>query len=307
MADFNITVDTSPMANSLDNVNSNVKGVTASVVAMETAVVIAQQKASEHICKNVDSGFFILMKSQFDQKIAAVSSKMMSQMQLMETFRNDIDKIMVIMNDDYDRIKNRYMRHFSSLDKALETRIHELDKRAYEISQDYKLSQFKTGGEVIKTICYSDDTQLINVKQSSATVKSKCEKSIAVMADNVVAQLKYSDSVKSILKDGEFEQKEEQYVPVIFSESDSVVMADSSVKNIYYSTEAKYASDSKYLNSLKENSEKFTWSEVKNSEFEPVKNSFQARVNAEVSNERVAKEMLRLFEETKWEEAGGMA
>lgn len=57
MATFDIVVDTSPMANSLDNVNSNVRNVTASVVAMESAVVVAQERASEHICQNVDNGF----------------------------------------------------------------------------------------------------------------------------------------------------------------------------------------------------------------------------------------------------------
>ena len=105
MSDFNITVDTSPMADSLDYVNSNVRDVTASVVAMESAVVVAQQEAANHICRNVDSGFFLLMKSQFDQKIAAVSSEMLSKMQLLETFKNEIDKIMAIMQDDYERIK----------------------------------------------------------------------------------------------------------------------------------------------------------------------------------------------------------
>ena len=196
MATFDITVDTSPMANSLDYVNSNVREVTNSVIAMESAVVIAQQEASEHICKNVDTGFFILMKSQFDQKIAAVSSEMLSKMQLMESFKNEIDKIMAIMQDDYERIKLRYTKHFSSLDKALETRIHELDKRAYEISRNYKLSQFKTGGEVIKAICYSDDTQLINVKQTSASVKSKSARSIGVMAADVIEQLSEAERKK---------------------------------------------------------------------------------------------------------------
>ena len=46
MADFNITVDTHPMAKSLDNVNSNVRNVTASVVEMQTAVVLAEETAS---------------------------------------------------------------------------------------------------------------------------------------------------------------------------------------------------------------------------------------------------------------------
>lgn len=305
MATFDITVDTSPMANSLDYVNSNVKDVTASVVAMESAVVIAQQEASSRICKNVDTGFFVLMKSQFDQKIAAVSSEMLSKMQLMETFKNEIDKIMAIMQDDYERIKLRYTKQFLSLDKALETRIHELDKKAYEISRNYKLSQFKTGGEVIKAICYSDDTQLVNVKQASAAVKSKSAKSISVMAADVIEQLRYSDSVKSILKDIEFDERQAEYVPVIIAETDSMMSEDSSIKNYYSSSEAKYVNDPRYLNQIKEKSDAFEWNEVGEKDFESVKNSFQAKVSSEISNERVAQEMLRLFGETKWSSIGG--
>lgn len=306
MADFNITVDTRPMADSLDYVNSNVRDVTSSVVAMQTAVVVAQQEASNHICRNVDTGFFVLMKSQFDQKIAAVSSKMLSTMQLMETFKSDIDKIMVIMTDDYERIKARYLKHFSSLDKALETRIHELDKRAYEISRNYKMSQFKTGSEVIKAICYGDDTQLVNVKQASAAVKSKSAKSIDVMADDVIEQLRYSESVKNILKEISFDQPTDEYVPVIFTETDSMMSAESSVKNVFTSEEADFSTNSKYLNQLRENSERLSWKEISDDEFEPIKNSFQQKVNSEITDERVAKEMLRLFGESKWSETEGI-
>lgn len=305
MADFNITVDTSPMARSLDVVNSNVSGVTASVVAMESAVVIAQEQAAQNICHNVDTGFFILMKSQFDQKIAAVSSKMLSQMQLMESFKNDIDKIMLIMQDDYERIKQRYMKHFNSLDKALETRIHELDKRAYEISRNYKLSQFKTGSEVIKAICYNDDTQLLNVKQMSAIVKSKSSKSIGVMANDVIDQLNYTDSVKSILKDVTSDSAESEFIPVIFTETDSMMSEDSSIKNVITTQEADFVNNPRFLNQLKEASDTFEWKEINDAEYEPIKNSFQSRVNSEISDERVAKEMIRLFGESKWAEAGG--
>ena len=305
MADFNITVDTSPMARSLDVVNSNVSGVTASVVAMESAVVIAQEQAAQNICHNVDTGFFILMKSQFDQKIAAVSSKMLSQMQLMESFKNDIDKIMLIMQDDYERIKQRYMKHFNSLDKALETRIHELDKRAYEISRNYKLSQFKTGSEVIKAICYNDDTQLLNVKQMSAIVKSKSSKSIGVMANDVIDQLNYTDSVKSILKDVTSDSAESEFIPVIFTETDSMMSEDSSIKNVITTQEADFVNNPRFLNQLKEASDTFEWKEINDAEYEPIKNSFQSRVNSEISDERVAKEMIRLFGESKWVEAGG--
>ena len=306
MATFDITVDTSPMANSLDYVNSNVKDVTASVVAMESAVVVAQQEASNHICKNVDAGFFILMKSQFDQKIAAVSSEMLSSMQLMETFRKEIDKIMVIMQDDYERIKLRYTKQFSALDQALESRIHELDKKAYEISRNYKLTQFKTGSEVIKAICYSDDTQLINVKQACAMVKSKSIKSIDVMANDVIEQLRYSDAIKSILKDVEFGECQLQYVPVVIAETDSMMTEDATIKNYYSVSEAKYAQDPKYMNQIKEKVESFQWNGVSEKYFEAIKNSYQARVSGEIENERVAREMQRLFNEAKWTSLGGV-
>lgn len=305
MADFDIVVDTTPMAESIDAVRSDVSNVTSSVVAMESAVVIAQEQAAQNICKNVDTGFFILMKSQFDQKIAAVSSKMLSQMQLMESFKNDIDKIMVIMNDDYDRIRQRYTKHFNSLDKALESRIHELDKRAYEISRNYKMSQYKTGGEVIKAICYNDDTQLLNVKQMSATVKSKSAKSIGVMSDDVIDQLKYSDSVQNILKNGVSSNSQSEFIPVIYVESDSMITEDSSVNDILAPEEGGFSSNSKFMSQLKDASKDFSWKAVNDKNFSPIENSFKAKVNQEISNERVAKEMLRLFGESKWEETGG--
>lgn len=302
MSDFNITVDTSEMADSLDRVNSNVRGVTSSVVAMQSAVVIAQQKASENICRNVDTGFFILMKSQFDQKIAAVSSEMLSRMQLMESFKNQIDKIMLTMQDDYDRIKNRYTKHFASLDKSLETRIHELDKRAYEISNAYKMSQFKNGSEIIKAILYGDDTQLLNVKEINATVKNKSAKSIQVMADDVVEQQKYSSSVKNILKNVNPEKSEEEFTPVIFTESDSMIASGTSVKNLHVPENATFSSDTRFLNALRENEGNLSWKENSEKTFENVKNAFQMKVQNEVSDERVKNEMLRLFYDSKWSE-----
>lgn len=300
MADFNITVDTTEMASSLAGVNSNVRNVTSSVVAMQGAVVLAQQQASQEICRNVDAGFYILMKSQFDQKLAAVSSEMMSRMQLMESLKEQLDKIMLIMQDDYERIKLRYQKAFSSIDSALETRIHELDKRAYEISRNYRRSKFSNGSEVVKALLYGDETQLLNVKEISASVKKKSAASINVMADDVIEQLHYSGSVESILGESNINSNEDEYAPVIFSETDSMISSDSTVKNIH-TPSSVFADDSRFLNSLKESEEKLSWKKDE-SQYKTVKNSFEEMVSAEVKDGRVAEEMLRLFKESEWEE-----
>ena len=47
MAQFNFTVDTEPMADSIDGVANHVDGTTAAVVAMQTAVIIAEEKGAE--------------------------------------------------------------------------------------------------------------------------------------------------------------------------------------------------------------------------------------------------------------------
>ena len=65
---------------------------------------------------------------------------------------------------------------------------------------------------------------------------------------------------------------------MIFSESDSMMSKDAVVKNIYLPQEAKYAKDAKVLNQIKEKSESFEWNDVSDDSFEPVKNSFEAKI-----------------------------
>ena len=68
MADFNFTVDTTPMANQINSVSHHVDGVTASVVAMKTAVISAEKDGANKICGNVNRGFFSMMQAQITQK-----------------------------------------------------------------------------------------------------------------------------------------------------------------------------------------------------------------------------------------------
>ena len=85
-----------------------------------------------------------------------------------------------------------------------------------------------------------------------------------------------------------------------------MIAKDSSVKNMYSVEQATFANDSIYSNKLKDCQEKFNWKEVKDEEREVIKNTFNTKVNEQVTDERVAKEMIRLFNSTKWEEVGGI-
>lgn len=58
MANFNYTVDTKPMADEMRSVSRHVNATTGAVVAMQTAVIIAEEKAADHVCNNVNKGFY---------------------------------------------------------------------------------------------------------------------------------------------------------------------------------------------------------------------------------------------------------
>ena len=71
---INCVVDTQPMANELKSVSNHVTGTTTAVVAMQAAVIKADQDAADRVCHDVNRGFHALMSSQLSQKIAKLQS-----------------------------------------------------------------------------------------------------------------------------------------------------------------------------------------------------------------------------------------
>ena len=303
MADFDIVVDTSPMARSIDGVSHNINATTTAVIAMQSAVVGAQQEASRTICTNVDRGFYTLMRSQLSQKIAECYSVMYSKKQLMENFSEQIEKIMVIMQDDYNRIKRRYTKQFNSLDKALETRIHELDKKSYELSRNQRNTKFKSDNEIIKTIVYGDETQKMNVQTISATVKNRSSKAIGCMSENILEDLNYTRTVKFILNGQSVHESMKEYVPVVVTEWDSMLATDSKLDNVYVPQDKFVQDHSELLDAVNSSYPDFNWSRVDQESYEKIKSSFMKMCGREKIDERVLKEMVRLFEQSKWNDA----
>lgn len=298
MSNFDVTVDTSPMAMTLDMVGLHVQDVNTSVLAMESAVILAEEEAAAKICRNVDAGFYILIKNQFSQKISAISAEMLGKMNHIESLKNSILRILAVMQDDYNRIEQRYTRHFNELDKALETRIHELDKKAYEIGKAYKTIQAKKCNDVIKTICFGDDNEMLNVKQVNATIKSRSLKSIATMTDDIIGQYDYLSSISNIISNRQSD-REEEYIPCIISEMDSMMAKGSTIREVHSFSDG-YAKDPRITASLQDSADTLNWKEADGKELESVKDCFKRKVDKEVDSERVAKEMMRLIEGSKW-------
>ena len=133
MGNFNITVDTDQMAHSIDGVSSHVNAVTAAVVGMQAAVLTAETAAANRICKQVDQGFFALVRSQITQKIAARQSVVDSRLLEMRQQGQALAAIKGRMERDYQMIAARYVRLFHSIDHSLRSRVLELDKAVSQL------------------------------------------------------------------------------------------------------------------------------------------------------------------------------
>lgn len=127
-------VDTNPMANSIDTVSRHVDATTTAVVAFQTAVIKAEKDGAEHVCKNVNKGFFTLMHSQLSQKIAANQSRVDSLTMELVAQKKRLLAIKSTMEKDYSRIVSRYSRIITGINKTLKQRVVELDRPIFEFT-----------------------------------------------------------------------------------------------------------------------------------------------------------------------------
>ena len=100
-------VDTKPMANEINSVSTHIKGTTAAVVSMKMAVIAAEQEAADHVCDNVNKGFYALIHSQISQKIAKLQSDVDSHLMKLNQLKKQLLGIKNRMERDYGMITGR--------------------------------------------------------------------------------------------------------------------------------------------------------------------------------------------------------
>lgn len=129
MAHIDCLVDTNPMAREIESVSRSVNTTTTAVVAMRAAVVSAEKEAADHVCQNVNRGFYTLIRSQISQKIAKLQSEVDSHLMQLNQQRKQLLAIKNRMERDYNMIAARYSKLFTGLNLNLKQRVFELDKQ----------------------------------------------------------------------------------------------------------------------------------------------------------------------------------
>lgn len=296
MVSFDFVVDTTPMADSVSDVSGHVRNTTAAVIAMETAVIKSEQIASANVCKNVTSGFHVLIQSQISQKASGYFSIMSSKMILLMEFAKTLGQTRDRMNNDYQRLKREYTKIFHGLDKALDNRIRQLDKRATELGDARK---YIVTGRIVKdapsALFYSRDTQNTAQLMYCARIKTKAVKALDNMANNVFSTQCYKKQLESLLKPTTVAHNSEHFIPVLFTEEKNLVSAGNTVNNIFISEGIGYTFKQTITNNVMQNLESYKNLSKGDAEKTEISNEFMKLVSSAGLEERISSQIASLF------------
>lgn len=221
MEHLSFTVDTEPMAREIGAVSQKVNNTTAAVVSMRAAVLLAEERAAEQVCDNVNKGFYTLIHSQISQKIARLRSDVDSHLMKLNQCRKQLLGIKNRMERDYGMITGRYTKLFNGINKNLELRVFELDKPTFNFAVTDTNAMNNRTAQLTATVPVSQ-LEMLTASQHILTsnMKYRCLQVVSSV-NNFLLQLKEQDQLtERILIPQRTEGNITSYmIPVIISES----------------------------------------------------------------------------------------
>lgn len=302
MASFNYTVDTHPMADEIGKVSNHVTATTGAVVAMQAAVILAEKRAADLVCDNVNKGFYSLIRSQISQKTAKLQSEVDSHLMQLSQQKKALLAIKFRMQRDFNMISNRYTKLFNGLNANLKQRVFELDKPTIdfavkEIDKVSNRTKYLTAAVSVNQLESLTSSQKI----LASSVKYKGAKVIDSIKDflsEMNAQKKLTDKI--LINDRRYVSDGKSLIPVIIIESNS---DNSDNRNVEFnipdeeiSTSTKQAIQNKLYASISE----FKWNPEVINEKE-ILSEFSKFNDLSNVSQRVKDMSMNLFQSNKFE------
>lgn len=301
MATFNYTVDTKPMADEMRSVSRHVNATTGAVVAMQTAVIIAEEKAADHVCNNVNKGFYSLIRSQISQKMAKLQSEVDSHLMQLVQQKNALLSIKNRMQKDYNMIASRYIKLFNGLNSNLKQRVFELDKPTIdfavkEVDKVSNRTKYLTATIPIaqlESLAASQKIVASNVKYRGLNVI----KSMRSFLFEMNTQKKLTDQI--LINDGRYTETATVYIPIVICECNrdktgtgiEISVSDVELDNI---------SKSAIKNTAFAELNQIEW-QAKTSPNTEVKSEFSKLVSSSSKSQRVKDMAMKLFQSNNYQ------
>jgi len=296
MATFNYTVDTKPMAEEIRSVSHHVNATTGAVVAMQTAVILAEEKAADHVCNNVNKGFYSLIRSQISQKMAKLQSDVDSHLMQLVQQKNALLSIKTRMQRDYNMIAARYGKLFNGLNANLKQRVFELDKPTIdfavkEVDKVSNRTKYLTATIPItqlESISLSQKIVASNIKHKGLNVINSMRSFLFEMN----TQKKLTDQI--LINDNRYTETATIYIPVVICECNRDKTDSKNLEIIVSDVELDNFSKSAIQNTAYSEINQVEWSQktIPNSE---IKSEFSKLISSSAKSQRVKELAMHLF------------
>ncbi|MBP3884562.1 MAG: hypothetical protein J6D54_06455 [Olsenella sp.] len=294
MTSFSYTVDTDPLAHQMDRVTKDVEVVGGAVTAMQLAVIASEQEASDAICKSLDDGFYMLVRSRFSQRLAQFANTMGVRVGSMVDTANAINRTREQMSGDFHRIKSRYCKLFDKLDRSLEKRIREIDRDALELARKRSaLLIERQRKEVPAALLYSTDTQKAALKVSTARVKSRVSSSISSLCCGAQRVIEHNNTMHTVLEQSSTAEPQAVCVPVIYAAEESSSAPGSFFLNVYAPQSLSPDSQSLITAGVRRSGESLIKTSAR--ELAAIRTAYAEKVAAAQLDARTSETMMHLF------------
>ena len=298
MADFNFTVDTAPMASEINAVSHGVNRVSGAVVAMQAAVIAAENEGAEHVCQNVNKGFYSLMHSQISQKIAQLTSTVEAKLLELGQYAAALKGIQARMGKDYNMISGRYAKLFKSINNNLESRIAELDMPVFKlVDRDIKLAESRIKLNSAQFTSHQLESVLSAQLLSSSKVKADAEKTLEAIKEYVKDNSVQTRKSEASMHDMKIDAVEELFIPVSIIESTSAV--GTPAVNYYVARSGNPVIDKDIDASVREQSVNSvlhgSWSEINPNDMGSVEAEFSNLLINSMEDDRIKEEITKMF------------
>ncbi len=302
MATFNYTVDTKPMAEEIRSVSHHVNATTGAVVAMQAAVIFAEEKAAEHVCNNVNKGFYSLIRSQISQKMAKLQSDVDSHLMQLVQQKNALLSIKNRMQRDYNMIAGRYGKLFNGLNANLKQRVFELDKPTIdfaikEVDKVSNRTKYLTATIPItqlESISLSQRIVASNIKHKGLNVINSMRSFLFEMN----TQKKLTDQI--LINDNRYTETATIYIPIIICECNRDKTDNKNIEIIVSEVELDNYSKSAIQNTAYSEINQVEWSEntLPNTE---IKSEFSKLISSSIKSQRVKDLALHFFQSNNFQ------
>lgn len=304
MAHFNFTVDTVPMAESIGVVSHGVNGVSVAVSEMEAAVIAAEMAATEHICDNLDNGFFLLIRSQISQKAAHLQSAATAKLMTLRQLAIALEGIERQMERDYHMISSRYKKLFRSLDNSLQQRVFELDKVPSDMaSKQYPALITRMRNDGSGFLIKQEEIVPLGQFATSAKFKLDADNLIVSIRDSLKEQAIVNAKLRYSLREDRINSPVKVSIPVIIAEADGLGGLGKTTSIHTPSLEGNLAgAEPKIQQTISGSVNQWEWKDCSPEEKSKVTSELENLCAKEALSPRVQEELMRLAKAAIWQQ-----